>query len=66
MKQQFKISGFHCEACTKITSKRIGKIDGVSEVIAELSTGIVTVNANRQLTKDEINNALTGTSYKAI
>lgn len=66
MTQQFKITGFHCEACTKITSKRISKINGVSSVDCDLATGIATVTSNREISKDEINSALSDTTYKAI
>lgn len=66
MTQQIKITGFHCEACTKITTKRILKISGVSGVVCDLATGIATITLSREISKDEINAVLSDTIYKAI
>lgn len=34
--QKFKITGLHCEACTKLTAKRIKGIPGVMDAVVDL------------------------------
>jgi copper chaperone CopZ len=58
------LQGLHCEACKKITEKRIGKIEGVSSTITDLANQTVSVQANRALTLQDVEEVLKDTEYK--
>lgn len=55
----------HCDACTKLTAKRIASIDGVSDVSVELTSGLASIVADRPLTVEEINSVLKDSGYRA-
>lgn len=63
--QLFTINGMHCEACTKLSAKRIRSINGVTDVSVELASGTAAIAADRPITISEINTALTGSEYRA-
>ena len=63
--QTFTINGMHCEACTKLSAKRITSIDGVADASVDLLSNTVTIRAERQLTVDDINTVLIGSDYRA-
>ncbi len=65
MTQLFTINGMHCEACTKLSAKRIRSIDGVTDASVELASGVATVMAERPISVGEINEVLTGSDYRA-
>ena len=65
MTQDFKITGMHCAACTKLTAKRIKHIPGVDDVVVDLDTGKAKVTASREVGLGEIQTALTGSEYDA-
>ncbi len=65
-KQTIKLSGLTCPACKKITEKRIGGLDGVTYVETTIETGLVAIEANREISAQEINNVLKDTPYKTI
>jgi cation transport ATPase len=60
----FQLSGLHCESCKKITEKRAAKITGVIEATTNLVTGALTILANREISKQEIETIFEGTNYK--
>lgn len=60
----FKLSGLHCESCTKITEKRVEKIAGVTQAEAILETGELTITAERVILPQEVNQVLEGTGYQ--
>jgi copper chaperone CopZ len=63
--QTFKITGLHCEACTKLTAKRVKAIPGVDEVLVHLKNGKVEVWAGREVGLGEVRTALAGSEYGA-
>ncbi len=63
--QKVKISGITCEACAKLISKRLGKIDGVQNIKVEES-GETKIISNYNLDINTIQNALVGTEYKVV
>lgn len=65
MVQIMKITDLTCEACTKLTTKRIVSISGVTSVSVELESGLATIAADHQLDVGEVNGALEGSSYRA-
>ncbi|MDO8515012.1 MAG: heavy metal-associated domain-containing protein [bacterium] len=64
MLTKIKLSGLTCPACQKLTQNRIGKIAGVSDVKVDLNSGEVQINADREITKEEVAAALQGTAYQ--
>jgi copper chaperone CopZ len=65
-KQNILLQGLHCQACKKITEKRIGSLQGVESVSVDIDSQYAILVAQRVISKDEINKALEGTDYKAI
>lgn len=65
MEQTFKITGLHCEACTKLTAKRIKGIPGVTDAVVDLKSGKAEITADRELGIGELKTALTGSEYDA-
>lgn len=65
MNIQFKIDGLTCEACEKISAKKIAKISGVSAVSVNKDSGLATISAERVIALEEINQALKDTDFKA-
>ncbi|MDD5083412.1 MAG: heavy-metal-associated domain-containing protein [Candidatus Moranbacteria bacterium] len=58
----FKINGFHCEACVKLSTLKIKKISYVTEVTIQ-PDGASKVCASRVIARDEISEALDGLGY---
>jgi len=66
MKTKFKLNGLSCEACVKLSAKKIGRLEGVESVAIDRETGQTEVLANRELSLTEINQALEDTDYQAV
>lgn len=60
--QIFKISGFHCDACVKLSTMKIRKISDVHDVDIT-SDGVAKVCADRVIALDEISKSLEGLGY---
>lgn len=63
--QTFTINGMHCEACTKLSAKRIKSIDGVTDASVDLSSRTATIRAERPITVDDVNTVLIDSDYHA-
>ena len=63
--QTFTISGMTCEACAKLTTKRIKNINGVLDARVDLETKTANVEAERPITAQEINTAFGDSNYRA-
>ena len=63
--QTFTINGMHCEACTKLSAKRIKSIDGVTDASVDLSSRTATIRAERPITADDVNTVLIDSDYHA-
>lgn len=59
-------SGLHCEACTKLLTKKLSKINGVLSVISGDILGEFKVESAQTLTESDINKAVTGTEYSLV
>lgn len=59
----FKLKGLTCEACQKLTSRRIQRIPGVHAVTVDLASGIASLTADRNIARTEIQSSLEGTHY---
>lgn len=60
----FQLTGLHCESCKKITEKRVKKIAGVTEAETHLDTGMLSIEADREISQQEVDKVLEGTDYK--
>ena len=58
----FRIEGFHCEACVKLATMKIGKIEGVMQVQID-QAGLAEVQTEREVTIGQVRQALQGTGY---
>ena len=63
--QTFTISGMTCEACAKLTTKRIKNINGVLDVRVDLETKTANVETERPITAQEITTAFGDSNYRA-
>jgi copper chaperone CopZ len=63
---KLQLSGLSCGACEKVISKRLQKLKGVEEVRVSLQNEQASITAGRNITKDEVAQALLGTHYKVI
>ena len=63
--QTFSIKGMHCAACTKLSAKKIMKIDGVVEANVDLGSGVAALHTDRLISVQEINAQLSDTDYRA-
>ncbi len=63
--QFFKINGFHCEACVRLSTMKIKKISGVHDVVIT-PDGVATVSAARVIVPDEVSRALDGLGYTVV
>lgn len=59
-----KISGITCDACLRLIKKRLGNLDGISEVTIEKASGETIIASRKKLSLTDVNNALTGLPYK--
>ena len=64
--QTIRLSGLTCPACKKLTEKRISSILGVKKVEAVVDSGIVTIDADREINILEIKEVLKDTPYQII
>lgn len=58
----FRITGMHCDACSKVSKLKLGKISGVNAVTV-LSSGEATIVGDRKFSLEEVKQALAGTEY---
>ena len=63
---KFKLKGLHCQSCVKISEMNIGDIPGVKKVEVDLATGVGKLEAEREITLDEISEAMKDTEYKVV
>lgn len=61
----FKLDGLTCEACVKLATRYLQKIDGVSLVKVGLD-GKAEIRADRPIDKTEVEKALADSDYRVI
>lgn len=66
IKTDLLLTGLTCEACEKIITKRLNKIEGVYNVYVVAQTGATSITATRSISKEEVTQALVGTHYQVI
>lgn len=65
-KKQFHIIGMRCGACTRVITRRVKKILGVTDVVVNLETGMADVTSEQKIGKNEIEEVLKDTEYSLI
>ncbi len=60
---RFKISGFDCESCIKLTKMTLQDLPGVQEIRIKDLKGETEIDADREITIDEVKEALKDTDY---
>jgi copper chaperone len=60
----YPVTGMTCSHCVSSVTEEVSGIDGVRDVRIELATGQVTVNSDRDLTVDEVREAVTEAGYQ--
>lgn len=60
-----KLVGLTCEACVKLSKRRVEKIDGVTQANIKLS-GDAEIKSERMISKKEIRDALDGSDYDVL
>lgn len=66
IKTHIELSGMTCPACEKLISKRLSKINGVTQVKVSLKDEDAEVEGLRKLSENEILDVLEGTQYQVI
>ncbi len=66
MKQEVTINGMKCEGCAQSVSERLSGLDGVERVLVDLDSKNATVEANREVSKEEYVEALADTKYEVV
>lgn len=61
-KLNFNVSGIHCDACIKLITMKVKKIEGAAE-FSLTKEGKAELSANREVRLDEIKRALEGLEY---
>ncbi len=55
----------HCEACTKMSAKRIRTINGVTDVAVDLGLALATITSSNRVEASELNAVLKDIGYQA-
>lgn len=63
IRHQINIINLNCEGCVNTISKSLKKHKGVNEVSVDLSTSEVTVDAEDQVTREDLLTALSKLGY---
>lgn len=64
--QTFTVTGMTCGHCQQAVTKELSALQGVSRVDVDLATGLVTVDSDRDLTRDELAEAVDEAGYELV
>ena len=64
--QAFTVKGMSCEHCLRAVTGEVTKLPGVRAVDVDLSSGIVTVSADRELGESEMVVAIEEAGYELV
>ena len=62
--QVFTVKGMSCDHCVHAVTTEFSKLPGVAQVDVDLSTGAVTVAADRELDRAEVATAVDEAGYE--
>lgn len=61
-----KVNGMMCEGCENRVKNSLKNIEGIEEVVADLNTGKVVVNANSEVSKELILETIEDIGYEVV
>lgn len=64
--ERFTVTGMSCDHCVRAVTSEVAKLPGVERVDVDLATGIVTVETNRALDRDEVAAAVDEAGYELV
>lgn len=62
----FTVTGMTCPHCTNAVTEELAALDGVRSVDVKLSSGVVAVDSDRELTRDELIAAVREAGYSVV
>lgn len=65
METTIQLTGLHCDACLKVSARRIKKIEGVTDAVVNIN-GQARIIANRHIQKEEVREVLKDTEYSVM
>lgn len=60
----YTVTGMTCEHCVRSVTEEISEIDGVSDVVVELTTGAVTVTSSEPVPEADVRAAVEEAGYE--
>lgn len=60
----YTVSGMTCGHCVSSVTEEVGAIDGVQQVDVELSSGLVTITSDRDVSAEDVRAAVTEAGYQ--
>jgi copper chaperone CopZ len=67
MKEEFKISGIHCNSCISLIKMNIEELDGIKEIKGDEKANTVLVNFDEKITNEkEIIKKIEIDGYKVV
>lgn len=60
---ELKVDGMTCDGCERSVGNALGRVEGVTSVEADHSTGMVTVIADRPVPRAALESAVHGAGY---
>jgi copper chaperone CopZ len=64
MNYKAQLQGLHCEACKKITQKRLGKLEGVTLVNVDIDAQTALIESANVINQNQVEEILKDTEYK--
>lgn len=61
-----KVEGMHCPLCTAMVRKALLKVEGVNAVKASLSDKMARVEADEEVTRESLLEAIATTGYEGV
>ncbi|CAL9669742.1 heavy-metal-associated domain-containing protein [Saccharothrix sp. NPDC042600] len=62
----YTVSGMTCGHCVSSVTEELTAVEGVTGVDVQLATGAVTVTSTRELSRDEVEAAVTEAGYALV
>ncbi|MFC6089417.1 heavy-metal-associated domain-containing protein [Saccharothrix lopnurensis] len=60
----YTVTGMTCGHCVSSVTEELTAVDGVTDVDVRLDSGAVTVTSSRELSRDEVRDAVTEAGYQ--
>lgn len=60
----YTVTGMTCDHCVASVTEEVGEIDGVQDVVVDLSSGAVTVTSTEPLDDERVRAAVEEAGYK--